>query len=139
MPKNLIIRPFKCRPTILEEPLITEEEHDQIGDFEDDEFHLPAIENQQILNQSHHFLRMDIICKYCKALHLIEDKLVRSSRSNPKFGTCCSEGQIRLHALRDPPTLFKTLYVGSDNQSKSFLRHTFDYIMLQIPLQVLDV
>ncbi|KAH7846751.1 hypothetical protein Vadar_017750 [Vaccinium darrowii] len=68
----------------------------------------------------HYLGKMDILCPRCSALHWMDERLARSSRSNPLFGTCCLQGKIKLHALITPPPPLKALFDGDDVRSKSF-------------------
>ena len=63
---------------------------------------------------------MDIPCPDCGALHWLSEKLTSSSKRNPKFGTCCSEGRVRLPALEAPPEFLRTLLTSIDSDSKYF-------------------
>ncbi|KAG5561407.1 hypothetical protein RHGRI_004441 [Rhododendron griersonianum] len=80
------------------------------------------------INPCRHFLgRMDVPCRFCKALHWMDEKLTKSSKKLPLFGKCCLEGKIRLPFLNRPPPLLQALYEGNDDQSRSFRRHTRAY------------
>ena len=80
------------------------------------------------ISSGQHFLGgMDVECPYCTALHWMDEKLVRSSISNPLFGTCCLQGKINLPLLRTPPTQLQQLYDRVSPQSTSFRRHIRGY------------
>ncbi|XP_058217651.1 uncharacterized protein LOC131328777 isoform X1 [Rhododendron vialii] len=80
------------------------------------------------INLGRHYLgKMDILCSHCQALHWMDEKLARSSKKNPLFGTCCLQGTIKLHLLSTPPPPLKALYDGDDVRSKSFRSNTRDY------------
>ncbi|KAG5561267.1 hypothetical protein RHGRI_004335 [Rhododendron griersonianum] len=80
------------------------------------------------INLGRHYLgKMDILCSHCQALHWMEEKLARSSKKNPLFGTCCLQGTVKLHLLSTPPPPLKALYDGDDVRSKSFRSNTRDY------------
>ncbi|KAG5549105.1 hypothetical protein RHGRI_014469 [Rhododendron griersonianum] len=75
-----------------------------------------------------HFLgKMNVLCPDCKAWHWMDEKLTRSSKKNPLFGTCCLQGKVRLPLLITPPPPLQALYDGNDDQSKSFRTHTREY------------
>ncbi|KAG5545928.1 hypothetical protein RHGRI_018180 [Rhododendron griersonianum] len=88
------------------------------------------------INLGRHYLgKMDILCSHCQALHWLDEKLARSSKKNPLFGTCCLQifgtcclqGTVKLHLLSTPPPPLKALYDGDDVRSKSFRSNTRDY------------
>ncbi|XP_058207867.1 uncharacterized protein LOC131320951 [Rhododendron vialii] len=79
-------------------------------------------------NLGRHYLgKMDIECTNCKALHWMDERLTKSSRSRPLFGTCCLQGKVRLHTLRTPLMPIRALYDGDDDRSKSFRKHARGY------------
>ena len=75
----------------------------------------------------HDLRRMDIICPHCSALHWMDERLTKSSKSHPLFGTCCLQGKIRLHMLITPPPPLRSLFDGNDDRSKSFRTHARVY------------
>ena len=58
----------------------------------------------------HYIGKMNIKCKHCDALLWIEEKLSNSSKSNPKFSMCCSQGAIKIPLLPEPPKELKKLF-----------------------------
>jgi len=46
--------------------------------------------------QRHSLGPMNVECQHCHALHFDCEKLSKSTRAVPKFGSCCLEGQIKL-------------------------------------------
>jgi len=63
--------------------------------------------------QSPHLLGpLDIMCRNCRAMHFMSEKLTKSSQRNPKFGVCCLQGQIQLPAFPELPPLLHHLYTG---------------------------
>ncbi|GJZ49308.1 hypothetical protein Tco_0603498 [Tanacetum coccineum] len=49
-------------------------------------------------------------CSHCQAKYWYGERTVRrSSKSNPKFSTCCSEGKVQLPFLHDAPQLLQQL------------------------------
>ncbi|KAG5529311.1 hypothetical protein RHGRI_029871 [Rhododendron griersonianum] len=81
----------------------------------------------QIDVRRHYLGKMDIECPHCKALHWMDERLARSSRSSPFFGTCCLQGKVRLHKLIPPPPPLQALYDGIDERSKSFRANSREY------------
>ncbi len=58
----------------------------------------------------HNLGQMNIQCPSCKALHWLDEHLTKSSKVNPKFGTCCYQGKISLPPLQlAPPKLYDLL------------------------------
>ncbi|KAH7857226.1 hypothetical protein Vadar_010351 [Vaccinium darrowii] len=72
----------------------------------------------------HYLSKMDILCPKCLALHWMEERLTKSSRSSPVFGTCCLEGKVKLHSLITPPPPLEALYDENDDRSKLFRSHS---------------
>ena len=64
---------------------------------------------------------MNVQCSKCHALHFMCEKLSKSSRINPKFGTCCLDGKVILPFLTAPPQELSDLYFGQDPDSSHFL------------------
>ncbi|KAG5552631.1 hypothetical protein RHGRI_010651 [Rhododendron griersonianum] len=80
------------------------------------------------VNSCRHFLgKMDALCPFCKALHWVDEKLVKSSKKKPLFGTCCLQGKVKLPLLMTPPPPIQALYDGNDDRSKSFRAKTRAY------------
>ncbi|KAJ8657750.1 hypothetical protein O0I10_006565 [Lichtheimia ornata] len=52
----------------------------------------------------HTFPAMDVSCPFCGALMWMEEKVVGSSRINPRFALCCSQGNTRLPIPNEPPS-----------------------------------
>jgi hypothetical protein len=77
--------------------------------------------------ERHNLGRMDVTCPDCGALHWLSEKLSSSSKRNPRFGTCCSEGRVRLPALEAPPEPLRTLFTSNDSNSKSFREDIWKY------------
>ncbi|KAI3974339.1 hypothetical protein MKX01_031008, partial [Papaver californicum] len=63
---------------------------------------------------------MNISCPHCGALHWMDERRSDSSLKNPRFGTCCLQGQIRLPPLRTPPPEIKALFDGNTSKAKHF-------------------
>ncbi|CEP19616.1 hypothetical protein [Parasitella parasitica] len=64
--------------------------------------------------------RMNIACSKCSALMWIEERISRSSRSNPRFQLCCCHGSAILEPLKPTPPLIVALLTGSDERSREF-------------------
>ena len=95
----------------------------------DDELEGTTIEESlvQISLGPYYLGRIDIVCPYLSALHWMDEKLVRSSMTNPLFGTCCLQGKINLPLLKTPPSQLQLLYDGVSPQSNSFRRYIRGY------------
>src|SRR5579859_7885882 len=48
-------------------------------------------------------------CTHCNALHCYEEGLQNSTRTNPKFSMCCSQGAIELPIANDTPEPIRVL------------------------------
>ncbi|KAF9067386.1 hypothetical protein BDP27DRAFT_1536269 [Rhodocollybia butyracea] len=70
---------------------------------------------------------MDVECPSCHALHWDAERLVKSSATNPKFGTCCKSGNVQLPMLQKPPVELERLFDGRDHDSRHFLENIRSY------------
>ena len=70
---------------------------------------------------------VNIECPRCKALHWIDEKVVKSSVINPSFGTCCNHGKIALPLLAPLPPALAPLYINDDACSKNFKENIWAY------------
>ena len=77
----------------------------------------------------HDLGRMDVLCTHCDALHWIDERLARSSQSNPSFSTCCNQGKVCIPRLLDPPQALWNLFTSNDAQCKEFREHIRQYNM----------
>jgi hypothetical protein len=75
----------------------------------------------------HNLGRMDVKCPDCHALHWMSERLTKSSKRNPKFGTCCLSGKISLPQLDPPPIELRNLLFGQDTDSKHFRQNIRKY------------
>ena len=79
------------------------------------------------LNETHSLGQMNILCSHCNALHWDCEKLSSSTARNPKFGSCCLQGQIQLPPLREPPRVLREMLCGISPQSKAFRKNICQY------------
>ena len=71
----------------------------------------------------HRLGRCNIQCSFCGANHWIEERVQGSSKSSPRFSTCCGGGAIVMDKFKDPPEpLFSLL---KDTTPSIFLHHIF--------------
>ena len=75
----------------------------------------------------HYMGKMEVVCADCGALHWMCEKLVNSSKRNPKFGTCCFSGKIQLPKVDDPPPELLNYLKGDDPISKEFRENIRQY------------
>lgn len=75
----------------------------------------------------HNMGQMNVICPFCQALHWDCERLSNSSKTHPKFGTCCLSGKIILPTQPSPPQELKILFSGNTEESKNFLQHIREY------------
>ena len=71
--------------------------------------------------------RMDVPCSECGALHWICERLTRSSKRDPEFGTCCFIWKIKLPKVEDSPVELLNYLKGQDPISKSFRENIRQY------------
>ena len=72
----------------------------------------------------HDMERMNVICPKCGAFHWDAEKLSKSTRNEPKFGTCCFSGKIQLPLLHPLPREIAELYEGDGHLAKEFIKNT---------------
>jgi len=79
----------------------------------------------------HDLGRMSVECRFCGALHWIDEKLTSSSISSPKFGSCCKAGSdcppISLSPFPDPPDALRALFDGDTPQARDFRLKIWKY------------
>ena len=63
---------------------------------------------------------MNVECPHCHTLHFMSEKLTASSRTSPKFGICCLQGQIQLPPFSESPQLLHSLLTSSTPQARKF-------------------
>ncbi|KAF8346240.1 hypothetical protein F5887DRAFT_1185189 [Amanita rubescens] len=80
-------------------------------------------------NEIHNLGPMNVICAHCNALHWDCEKLSSSTGRNPKFGSCCLQGQIQLPPLREPPRVLRDMLCGISPHSKTFRHLKQRYIL----------
>ena len=66
-------------------------------------------------------------CPACGALHWLAECLSNSSKTSPRFGTCCKQGKIRLPPLRDPPPALRQLYTDETPVARHFREEIWRY------------
>jgi len=71
--------------------------------------------------------RMDISCSKCKALHWIDERSHPSTRTTPKFESCCKKGDAILENLPDTPEVLIRLLSTDEPDSKHFRRNIREY------------
>ncbi|RPB00681.1 hypothetical protein L873DRAFT_1896321 [Choiromyces venosus 120613-1] len=70
---------------------------------------------------------MNVICSSCNALHWIDERSQPSTKSLPRFESCCKKGDVILESLPDPPDILKRLLSTEDADSKRFRKHIREY------------
>ncbi|CAJ2653406.1 unnamed protein product [Trifolium pratense] len=86
-----------------------------------EEFDVPS-NNPEIGNPSYFNIGWpNCICPDCGALMWYQERVKISSRINPKFSLCCSQGDVVLPPYRRLPQLLHDLYHRHDSRSKFFL------------------
>nr|CAG8486844.1 4048_t:CDS:2 [Entrophospora candida] len=75
-----------------------------------------ALTPLQIPVLRHSIGRMEKVCANCKALMWVDERKCDSSRTNPKFTVCCSNGRVQL----PPPEPLYSLLFGSNACSCQF-------------------
>ena len=78
-------------------------------------------------NEIHSLGPMNVLCSHCNALHWDCEKLSASTARNPKFGSCCLQGQIQLPPLREPPRVLREMLSGISPHSKTFRQNIRPY------------
>ena len=70
---------------------------------------------------------MNVQCSHCHALHFDCEKLSKSTRAVPKFGSCCLQGQIQLPPFRPAPVTLRDLLCGKSLLAKEFKTNIRQY------------
>ncbi|CAG8807594.1 20471_t:CDS:2 [Cetraspora pellucida] len=88
-----------------------------------------TIDRRSIAQQSRRELERAkrALCIHCGALHWLDERIVNSPKTNPKFGSCCRHGKVILPLLHDPPLLLRQLFEGQDEQCKEFRANIRQY------------
>lgn len=81
----------------------------------------------EVDHELHYLGRMEVICPNCGALHWMDERLSKSSQINPKFGSCCLSGKVKIPTLRDPPRELMELLTGDDPLSRGFRNNIRKY------------
>ena len=97
------------------------EEQDEHGDpnQNEDQHQITRLEGALGIGHHHNVVvhelgQFDVTCKFCGALHWMEEKLKRSSMRSPKFGSCCLSGSIELFRHEKAPGELIKLFNGTD-------------------------
>ncbi|KAE9390700.1 hypothetical protein BT96DRAFT_833076 [Gymnopus androsaceus JB14] len=70
---------------------------------------------------------MEYQCKYCGALHWLNEKLEKSPKRDPQFSMCCKHGEVRIPLLMAPPNFLYRLLISNDEQAKEFRANISQY------------
>jgi hypothetical protein len=77
--------------------------------------------------QRHSLGSMNVQCPHCHALHFDCEKLAKSTRAVPKFGSCCLQGQIQLPPFHPAPATLRDLLCGRSPFAKEFKKNIRQY------------
>lgn len=89
---------------------------------------LPLARRPYIEPATRHDLgRMEIECSHCRAYHWMDERVSNSSRTFPRFGTCCNHGQVHIQLLREPPAILRGLFDDITPNSLNFRQHIRQY------------
>jgi hypothetical protein len=61
----------------------------------------------------HQLDRCDVLCRFCSAEHWMEERVQGSTKSSPKFSTCCKSGTVMMDKFDDPPQPLYSLLIDS--------------------------
>lgn len=70
---------------------------------------------------------MDVVCTDCQALHWMSERLTKSSKLNPKFGSCCLQGKIQLPPIDHAPPELNALYMTNTPRARAFKERIRNY------------
>jgi len=70
---------------------------------------------------------MTTMCGKCGALHFLEERVASSSRANPQFTPCCTQGKVMLPPLAPPPELLRWLLTSNEANVKDFCQRIRSY------------
>ena len=73
--------------------------------------------------------RMTISCNHCSALHWLEERtsVYPSTIRNPLFSICCSQGDVAIPLMQQPPQLLHSLYNEDTSLARHFRTHIRKY------------
>lgn len=78
--------------------------------------------------QRHDLGRMDSRCTLCGARHWLAERLSTSSKTKPRFGMCCLDGEVSVSSRLEPPQLLRTLLTSVvDDRAKKFRKDIWQY------------
>ncbi|CDF33944.1 ATP dependant DNA helicase PIF1 [Chondrus crispus] len=66
-------------------------------------------------------------CSHFKALHFVQERIVRSSAARPMFSTCCGKVKLSLPLLLDPLALLRSLLIDDTPRSRRFRKNIRAY------------
>ncbi|KAF9009738.1 hypothetical protein BDZ89DRAFT_964743, partial [Hymenopellis radicata] len=69
----------------------------------------------------------DTACPHCQAWHFPKERLAASSKTNPRFGMCCLQGQVQLPKIKDAPIGLLNLLGGASPLSTQFMNGIRQY------------
>ena len=70
---------------------------------------------------------MSVICSQYNALHWLQEKLDKSLKGKPIFGTCCFNSDVQLPFLQQLPQFLFELYTANTPIAKYFKTHIRKY------------
>lgn len=70
---------------------------------------------------------MNVVCSNCSALMWVEERAANTSKSNPGFQLCCSQGNAVITSLKPTPPEIATLLRGDSDTTKEFKKNIRSY------------
>lgn len=70
---------------------------------------------------------MNICCRFCNALHCVDERVSTLTVSCTEFGMCCAHGKVTLPLLRVPPLPLYNLFTALTPQAKDFRANIVQY------------
>ena len=75
----------------------------------------------------HYLGRMEHRCAHCGALHWLAERLVSSSRDNPRYGSCCLQGKVSIEFVAPLPADLYRYFVSNEDDAVEFRSHIRRY------------
>ena len=70
------------------------------------------------INYAQHLIsKRSINCEYCNALMWLDEKLISSSNTKPKFGMCCLQGSVSLPPIESLPNSLIDILTNNSKES----------------------
>ena len=88
---------------------------------------LASLEQDGLRVKKHDLGRMEHKCQYCGAFHWLNERLLNSRVTEPKFSLCCYLGKVQLPPPSDPPPELLRLFREQSSDAVEFRTNIRQY------------